>query len=258
VQHRIGTQTEVTHFEVPTMIVPPAMISTPMLNAGDLNYNDRREVTLYCWSASRDHFSISIEDSSHDPCIEAGPPRLLTAEERISVARSLRANSQIPPTRMRCGYAVPVVVYERRGSAQLDLGPFNRRLVLHTDVGPEPTLIMLQGMVRGAIDIGEGTDQDRVNLGAFPASRPHDKTVIVTAKDANTQLRFRDAKPDYLGVTLTEYPGTVGFKQWKLHVEIDANKVSGLLPSDSAIYLETMATPPRAIRIPVIGNATAR
>jgi hypothetical protein len=258
IQHSVGNLTEITHFEVPTLIVPPAMISTPTLNVGDLNFNERREVTLYVWSATRDHFSVTIEDLSHDPCIDAGPPRLLTPEERIAVTHALRANVQIPPTKMRCGYEVPITVYERRGSAQLDLGPLNRKLMLLADVGPEPTLVALQGMVRGAIDIGAGVDQDRVNLGAFPAKSPHEKTVIVTAKDANVQLRFKKANPDYLAVTLTESPGPIGFKQWRLRVEIDANKVSGLLPSDSAIYLETVATPPRAIRIPVIGNGTAR
>jgi len=258
VQHRVGTQAEFTHFEVRTMIVPPAMVSTAMLNFGELGFNERREVMLYCWSATRDQFSLTIEDLSHDPCIEAGPPRLLTPEERITVARTLRATGQVPPTKIRSGYAVPIVIYERRGNAQLDLGPFSRKLFLKTDAIPEPSIVTLQGMVRGTIDIGQGADIDRVNLGAFRADRPHDATVIVTAKEANTQLRFRDVKPSYLKVTLTEMPGPLGFKQWKLHVDVDANTVSGILPSDSAIYLETVTNPPRAIRIPVIGNGTVR
>jgi hypothetical protein len=201
---------------------------------------------------------LTIEDLSHDPCIEAGPPRLLTPEERITVARVLRATGQVPPTKIRSGYAIPIVIYERRGNAQLDLGPFSRKLFLKTDAIPEPSIVTLQGMVRGTIDIGQGADIDRVNLGAFRADRPHDATVIVTAKEANTQLRFRDAKPSYLKVTLTEMPGALGFKQWKLHVDVDANTLSGILPSDSAIYLETVTNPPRAIRIPVIGNGTVR
>jgi hypothetical protein len=257
-QHRIGTQAEFTRFEVRTMIVPPAMISSAVLNFGELNFNERRQIMLYCWSASRDQFSLTIEDLSHDPCIDAGPPRLLAPDERTAVAQTLRATGQVPPTKIRSGYAVPIVIYERRGNAQLDLGPFSRKLYLKTDAIPEPSIVTLQGMVRGTIDIGQGADLDRVNLGAFRADRPHDTTVMVTAKEANAQLRFRDVKPSYLKVTLTETAGAVGYKQWKLHVDVEANTVSGILPPDSAIYLETVTNPPRAIRIPVIGNGTVR
>jgi hypothetical protein len=159
---------------------------------------------------------------------------------------------------MRTAYAVPVIVHERRGAAQLDLGPLNRRLRFTTDVMPDPALLSLQGLVRGNVEVGEGADQDRVNLGAFRADRPHEKTVMVTAKQPNLQLRVKSKNPDYLEVALTESPGPAGLRQWKLRVEVDANKVSGVLPSDSAVFLETVADPPRAIRIPVIGNGTMR
>lgn len=258
VQHRIGTTTDVTPFEVRAIIVPPTMLSTPIVFAGDLNFNARRESEIYCWSPTRDHFQVTIEDSSHDPCIEVGPPRLLNAAEREAVTRSLRATNQIPPTKMRCAYAIPIVVHERRDGSQLDLGPLNRKLVVRTDTSPDPTWVSLQGTVRGSIDVGEGNDQDRVNLGAFRSDRVHEKTVIVTAKDANIQLRFKKASPEYLNVTLTELTGPVGFRQWKLKVEIEPDRVSGVLPPDSAIYLETVSTPPRPIRVPVIGNGTIR
>jgi hypothetical protein len=159
---------------------------------------------------------------------------------------------------MRTAYEIPVVVHERRGPAQLDLGPLNRKLVLRTDASPDPMWVSLQGMVRGAIDVGEGKDQDRVNLGSFRYDQRHDKTVIVTAKDPNIQLRFKKAFPDYLNVSFTELSGPAGFRQWKLNVEVEPNRVSGLLPADSAVYLETVSTPPRAIRIPVMGNGTVR
>jgi hypothetical protein len=258
VQHRIGTTTDVTPFEVRVMIVPPVMVSTPVVSVGELNFNDRRNGMIYCWSATRDQFQVTIEDASHDPCIEAGPPRLLNDEERMAVTQMLRGSNQIPPTKMRTAYAIPVVVHERRGSAQLDLGPLNRKLELRTDTSPDPMWISLQGMIRGAIDVGEGKEQDRVNLGSFRSDRPHDKTVIVTAKDPNIQLRFKKVSPDYLNVSLTELTGSIGFRQWRLKVEVEPDRVAGLLPADSAVYLETVATPPRAIRIPVMGNGTVR
>lgn len=258
VQHRLGTQFETTTLTVPVNIVPAVMVSAPGVNLGELNYNDRREQTLYCWSATRDRFALTIEEKSPHPCITVGPPRLLDAGERIDIAKGLRAAGLIGPTKMRCAYAVPVVVHERLGSAQLDLGPFVKRLVLRSDASADEAILFIQGMVRGNIEIGEDADRDRVNLGSFRADRPHEKDIEVRAKDADTQLRFKSATPDFLHVTLTETSGGSIYRHWKLHVEIDANLVSGFLPSTSAIYLETVANPPRAIRIPVVGNATGR
>jgi hypothetical protein len=258
IHHRLGEHSEAVRFEVPVMVVQPVMVSLPLVNVGELNFNDRREAIVVVWSATRDAFTLNVEDLSHDPCIEAGPPRLMTAEEKREATRQLRGAGLIPPTKMRTAYAVPVIVHERRGAAQLDLGPLNRRLRFTTDVMPDPALLSLQGLVRGNVEVGEGADQDRVNLGAFRADRPHEKTVMVTAKQPNLQLRVKSKNPDYLEVALTESPGPAGLRQWKLRVEVDANKVSGVLPSDSAVFLETVADPPRAIRIPVIGNGTMR
>jgi hypothetical protein len=81
---------------------------------------------------------------------------------------------------------------------------------------------------------------------------------MVSAREPNVQLRVKSASPEYLNVTLTELPGSVALRQWKLQVGIDGNKLSGLLPLDSAVYLETVGPSPRAIRIPVFGNATVR
>jgi hypothetical protein len=256
--HRLGEHSEAVRFEVPVMVVQPLMVSLPLVNVGELNYNDRREAIVVVWSATRDAFTLNVEDLSHDPCIEAGPPRLMSAEEKREATRQLRGAGLIPPTKMRVAYAVPVVVHERRGTAQLDLGPLNRRLRFSSDVMAEPSSLSLQGLVRGNVEVGEGADQDRVNLGAFRADRPHEKTVIVTAKQPNLQLRVKSKNPEFLEASLTESPGPAGLRQWKLKVEVDANKVSGVLPSDSAVFLETMADPPRAIRIPVIGNGTVR
>jgi hypothetical protein len=262
VQHRIGTNTEVTRFQVPISIVPPVLISNPALSIGDLNFNEQREVVVFVWSATRDDFTVSIEDPSHDPCIVAGPPRRMTPEERTTIPLALRATDKIPPTKMRSGYIIPIVVYERRDGKQLELGPLSRRLTVRTDAIPDPTMVLVQGTVRGLVDVGEAgdkaTEKDRVNLGTFRADRVKETTVMVSAREPNVNLRLKSVRPDYLNVSLTELPGSVGLPQWKLQVTVEANRVSGLLPGDSAIYLETVGPSPRAIRIPVVGNATVR
>lgn len=258
IQHRLGDQFETTRFEVPVNIVPAVMISSPAVAVGEMNFNDRREQVIYCWSATRDSFTVTVEEKSPHPCIVVGAPRQLESAERLEATKNLRAAGLIGPTRMRCAYAIPVTVYERTGGSQLDLGPFMRRIALRSSTSPDEAILVVQGMVRGNIEIGEDADRDRVNLGGFRADRPHEKDVEVRAKDADVQLRFKSASPDFLNVTLTETSGGSAFRRWKLHVEIDADRASGFLPPNSAIYLETVSNPPRAIRIPVVGNATVR
>ena len=258
VQHRIGSVAESTQFSVPVLVVPPVIISSPVVMVGDLQFNDRREQTLYAWSSTRDQFQLKIEERSPHPCIEIGPPRLLSAAERVEAVKSLRAAGLIGPTKWRAAYAIPIVVYERKDGAQLDLGPLSRRVQILNDVSKDAAAIMIQGMVRGAIEIGEDADRDRVNLGSFRADRPHEKVIEVRAKDPNLQVRFKSATPEYLQVKLTETSAGSAYRRWKLQVEIEADRVSGFLPPNSAILLETVADPPRLIRIPVVGNATVR
>lgn len=258
IQHRRGATTETVRFEVPVVVAPAVMMSSPAVVFGELNPNDRREQTLYCWSATRDNFPLTIEQRSPHPCIDVGPPRAMGPDERLEVARSLRAAGLIGPTKMRSAYAIPIVVHERRDGSQLDLGPLAKRYELHSPVMPEPAPFIVQGVVRGDIEIGEEADRDRVNLGSFRADRPHEKNIEIRAKSANLQLRVKNTSPEFLHATLKETSGGSIYRRWKLLVEVEPDKASGFLPGGSAVYLETVSDPPRAIRIPVVGNATVR
>ena len=81
----------------------------------------------------------------------------------------------------------------------LDLGPLNRRLLLRTDAIPEPSIsVRVKGTVRGVVDVGEGKEKDRINLGTFRADRGKDSTVMVSAREPDVQLRVKSASPDYL------------------------------------------------------------
>src|SRR5205807_2406687 len=106
-------------FEVPTVTVAPVMLSHPQIQLPDMGYNDTREASFVCWSATRPHFGLTVEEASHDPCVEVLPPRPLNAQELKTLPGILRQAGAAGPTRMLCGYLVRALVHEHRGGRQL-------------------------------------------------------------------------------------------------------------------------------------------
>jgi hypothetical protein len=255
-QHQFDNNLETTTLEVPVAIVTPLMVSTPNLNVGELGYGERRDAKLYVWSATRPALTVRVEDVLHDPCVEIGPPVPLTEQERRDVPRALVRAAQIPQaSHMRCGYAVQVTIHERRGDNQLDLGPFSRKLLVNGGTDEEQS-VLLTGTVRGRIQVGDKADRDRVDLGTFKAVRAVERNIVITSDDPTVRLELAQKHPESMQVELKEQPGGFGQKRWKMRVEAGPNMFSGLLPQDTAIYLQILGDPPRRIRIPVVGNAT--
>jgi hypothetical protein len=250
-----GLPPETTEFEASTVIVPPVIVSPVLINFGSLGPNDVREKAIIAWSPTREQFQVEAEEVFHDPCIEVRPPRPMTAEERATLPYVMRAEGISGNTRIKSGYVIKVGLHERRDGKQLELGPLNRKVAVRSPEQPEVT-VLLGGTVRGGVRVGEGTDQDRVNLATFRADRDVAKTVIVTSTEPGLDLELKGKTPDFLNVSFVPYEGAPGVRQWQLRVEIEPNKHSGFLPGESAVYLQTKTTPPRSIRIPVVGNAT--
>ncbi|MFO0807019.1 MAG: hypothetical protein U0746_00175 [Gemmataceae bacterium] len=246
---------ELIRFDVPTVIVPPVIIAPGALQFGTLGPNDVRELHIFAWSPTRSSFRVTAEEALHDPCIDVRPPRPLRPDELRTLPLALRQAGIASNTRMKSGYEIVVAVHERRDGKQLELGPLNRKIGVRTTDWPE-TPIIVSGVVRGSIRVGEGSDQDRINLGSFRSKDGVDKTLLVTGTEAGLDLRLKSKTPDYLSVTLEPIASGPGLKQWKLTVGIDPEHHSGFLPAESAVYLETKSDPPRSIRIPVVGNAT--
>src|SRR4029077_15427748 len=132
---------------------------------------------------------------------------------------------------MLSGYAIKGTVYERRENQQLDLGPWARKLTVKLDGSPdEDVSVVLTGAVRGAIQVGDAKDKDRIDLGTFKANRPHDKSIIVTSTAPNIGLELVGKSPESLRVELKEQPANFGQKRWLLHLEVEPNSFSGFLP----------------------------
>jgi hypothetical protein len=250
IDHHVGTVTESTVFEVPIQVVPPFITSTVTVSVGDLSYNDIRETGFYCWTSTRPRLDLTVVEVPNDPCVDVGPARLLSPAETAELPKMF-PQANFRPT---CGYFIPVKVYERREGNQLDLGPLARKIEVKSGAN-EQSVVMIQGMVRGSVRLDE-SERDRIDLGNFSGARGTDKAVTLTATEAELRIKVESATPDALDVELKETSSGFGRKQWKLTVIVPPNKLAGVLPQNSAVILVTETTPPRRIRVPVVGNAT--
>jgi hypothetical protein len=250
-EHRFGDLIEDTVFEVPIQIVYPMLVYPASLTVPDLNYNDVREIGFYCWSATRPDLDLNIEEVLHDPCIDIGKPRPLPPAELAELAAKINA----PNMRVKCGYFVPVTVYERRGGHQLDLGPLTRKISIKGGKNAE-AVIMLSGWVRsGSLHIGDAADKDRIDLGSFPAKRGTTKNVRITSNDPDLRLQIESYPTDWMKVDLTEVQSSGGRKIWDLAIEVVPERSSGQMVGNNAVVLQTVSPQPRKIRLPIIGNA---
>jgi len=192
-----------------------------------------------------------VDETLHDPCVEVGAPRALTAGELADLPPKLG----LKETRIKCGFFIPVKVFERRGDRQLDLGPLLRKITLDGGKDAEATLF-LNGWVRsGTLRVGEPADKDRVDLGSFRASSGTERTLTITT-EPGVQLKIESQSPDGLRAALEELPASGGVKHWNLTVGVDPNRIFGLIPAGSGVVLQMAGPQPRRVRVPVLGNAT--
>jgi hypothetical protein len=257
IQARLGSAADYLQFDLPVIIAPILVTSQDQLQFGDINPGDRRAQSFVVWSSTRADVPVKARLTTDDPCIEVAEPRPVVGEELKKLPEELAAAAEVKSkTRPKCAYAVTVTVSESRGDHQLELGPLARRLVINRGTDSEAT-VLLTGTVRGAIQVGEPADHDRIDLRVFPANRGTQKMVVVKSSLPGLALTVDHVRPAELQATIVAGPPGFGTRQWKLTVTAPGDdKLSGPLPPDSAIYLKTNSTPPRRIRIPVMGNAS--
>jgi hypothetical protein len=244
--------------EVPTKLVDAVRCDPPLaVQLGDLGGRESREAVIWCWSSAYAAFNATARvlnrDRQPDSCFVCAV-RPMTEAERENLAGRLES-------RVLCGYRIGVTVHERVTDRQmLELGPFMRRLQVVTDLMPEPTGPLLQGVVRGEVQVGTPDDGDRIDLKSFPAERGTQKEVPVATEpgsDLLTGPKDIEWSPDFLEVQLVpRQPAKDGSGSvWALRVKVPPGRAFGPLPATSAVYLQLRGNPPRRILIPVQGNA---
>jgi hypothetical protein len=261
VMARQGSTADYRTFEVPITVTAPVLSSTnnpsagDMLPVGDLSPGEMHENTFVVWSPTRDHFDVKAELTMPEPCIVISPPRPITGDELKQLPVELTAKSETKTlTNAKCAYQFKVQVYESKDGRQLELGPLARRVVINrgtdTEVG-----FGITGMVRGPMQVGRPDDRDRIDLRLFRADHGAEKMVEIKSSTPGLALTVDSVNPASMMAALTPIK-TAGGTSWKLTVVVPPNTQAGPLPSDSAIYLKMNTTPPRRVRIPVVGNAS--
>ncbi|HEY8504194.1 MAG TPA: hypothetical protein VIL46_06395 [Gemmataceae bacterium] len=244
--------------------VPPVLVWPPEVDVGELTAGARREVSFFCFSATRPlgDFAVTVTPREPHPCVRVGTPEPLSPEEVRALEAALPAAGQDAPS-IASGYRVAVTVHERIGQDQLDLGPIWRVL----RVTGEPTgeqQVVLRGLVRGDLQVvGGPDDRDLIDLGqSFSSERGTDKAVKLVTNRLSLELELLadETRPNYLEVELESVnkgEPVEGQKQWRLSIGVPARKLYGSLPSGSGVSLkvtDTATGQTRRIRIPVQGK----
>jgi hypothetical protein len=240
--------------ETRSMLVPPVVFDREELSLGTLAPGGVAEAECTWWSATRTKADLKAQDD--DPLVTwvITPFSRAQCDKLEEQLRKRKIN-----TRIQLAGKLQVKVVEAKGKHQLEQGPFNRLAPLALEEQPLTLRPRLVGRVLGEVEVGTGKDQGKINLESFSAARGK-KLRVALRTDPNTVLTVDSAKPAYLKVQIkaNKEASTPQKAGWTLEVEVPADSHLGTFAEDSAVILRTQATPPRYIRIPVVGSAVQR
>lgn len=215
------------------------------------------KATFLVWSPTRDEVKFSLREKNNDKLFKIDV-RPLDAAGRAALQTKLRQEEIM--TRVRAAWEVAVTIHESKAGAQLDQGYFLRSIDYDVpDAADDLPPLIVTGAVRSDdILIGGVADSGKIDLKSFPARDGTRKAIFVsTNRDIELDVNNVSVQPTALRVKLTETTKdkTANKRNWSLEVEALANQLFGTISEDSAVILRTKATPPRLIRIPVVGHA---
>jgi len=237
-----------THFR----LVAPVLFDQVELALGTIGLGAVAEAQCTWWSATRS--KVDLKAVGDDPLVTWTVTPFSGAEcaELEKQLRNLRIN-----TRVQAAGRLSVKVQEQKGRQQLDQGHMNRPAPLLLDDQPLAIVPRLVGRVQGEVEVGIERDQGKINLHNFSSAKGK-KQPIILRSEPGTDLAIDSVKPSYLKVQIrvNKQASTTQKKSWILEVEVPAGSHLGPFAEDSAVILKTQSTPPRYIRIPVLGSAT--
>jgi len=209
-------------FEVPVHIVQPVYIRSEeqlrrsQVDLGRLTSGEERTARFLSYSVTRPKFSLAPAPPPTDKCLSYKTPEPLTDEE-------LKALSKKNGTTVLSGYRAEVVVHERMGDAQLDLGPFRRLAIWNTDVaaGHQVTGIV-SGSVLGEVRFTQPNGKAFVDLGNVSPKDPAPVIVTLESNDPQIELSLDEKHTlDILAVDLLDGKAgqeDQGNKRWRVRV----------------------------------------
>jgi hypothetical protein len=272
---------DVMRHSTPAMLLLHLTFYEPLRAQQTLSFGTLRDdelakgVTRFvlCFSSTRPSLKVeataarSKGDAASDPLV-VGKPEALNAQERAELEEAIKrpGGDMGEPAggRVTCAYKVPVTLHavSPDGKTPIDLGPFRRRVLISSpEVEGEPKSVVLQGRVRGLIEVGSDDEGGELNFLSFPRSAGRTQKLPLYSETPGVKLEVDPSRmPEFLKASLKQ---TEGRSAWTLHVQVLPGKASGPFPrkdplyEDSAVYLTATAPgkPPRSLRIGVYGTA---
>jgi hypothetical protein len=241
--------------EMPVQFVDMMHVDRPTIDVDELLPGTQKSALFPCFSPTRAAVNLTAREKSGDACVQCSVLPL-TSQQR-EILQLQRAGEKALP--ILGGYVVVVTVSERAGDKQLDLGPFQREIVLSSDDSAETHTLTVKGVVMGEIRLLGEQQKHRVDLSLFDSQKGTTVNLILETDRPTIKLEPDSHYPDYLEVDLKETGSSpAGGRQWKLTVTVPRDKAFGRLPPESVVVLKTQDAPPRRFRIPVAGHGTMR
>ncbi len=234
--------------EIPVTFAPVLQLEPNELNMDELTVGEEKTRQFLCWSSTRSSFSLNVKESGNDPCFSCTTTPL-SWEDCRNAEQKLRA-------RVLAGYVVSVTARERLpNGAQLDWGPFIRRLTLSSDPDVEAATMEVRGRVLGEIIVGTDEDKGTVILGEFPTKHGKIKTIRLTTLQPATELQVERIEPPTMDYVKVKSLTKAGPLDWDLSVEAVPGCPAGKMPRNCAVIVKIVGKTSRNVRIPVRGLA---
>jgi hypothetical protein len=233
----------------------PVRVKQDRVNAGNIFPDGKAKAEFDLWSPTRDQLDVAFHESGNDPLftIETKP---LDQAGRAELQEKLASDNI--STRVHSGWHVTVWIHEQRDGRQMPQGHFFRSIAVKpAGVADEIPPLRVTGFVKGNVEVGGSEDLGKIDLKSFSAKDGTRKTIYLWAK-RDTEMELEAVNPAAIEVKLTkskEPPGANGKQKWILNVVVPPNQVFGVLGEDNDVTLRTKSTPPRQIRIPLMGHA---
>lgn len=247
------SQRVVQMFEVPIVVVYPAIMLDETVNVGVLGPKGTAEGKYFIWSPTRENMKLTVEHP--DPLLEVKLTKK-SADECKKYEEKFRNGNR--PTRVKAAYEVTVEVHEEKGDKKMDLGPFTKKAVLKVEDSLHEVTPTVVGLIRGEVEVGPSEDRGRVNLKTFrTASGTSVKVPVWT--EVKAPLEIASVNPPALQAKLIKPKDESASRpRWTLELSVPPNKWEGSFNEDAVIMLKLATDPPRLIRVPIAGTATER
>lgn len=271
---KIAAQTEGTTAQSvitkdnPYNVVPAVGVFPFDVDLGEVGVGSSQRAEIIIWSPTRLklrpklRLASSIRNDQPEPCAEFTTPVPFSPEELEGLPASLGPDfAKINP---RCAYRFSLILHERRGEHQLDIGPLGRMMVIsfETMAGEqiiEDVKVPVLGSVRGDVMVQGGDDRGRVSLGVWRTSRLAWKEVYLLTQDSKLELdpNVVTSTPK-IKASLGNREKTAEGYRWPLRIESPPNSFQGELKIDipaPIVFVQTKGPNVRRIRIPIHGTA---